>query len=118
PVGKGTNPGGAPWRLRHIPRSVVKEDGSVVSIADAAANQDIPDAEPPSIFGRAFDNAANFATSFFTRTPFSGEVSLRTTSRQAAAGPLLFTDFAPRGVAYLSIGAPAAEGHWDVRASM
>jgi hypothetical protein len=89
-----------------------------VSIADAAAGAEIPDTDPPSMFGRAFDNAANVAASFFTGTPFSGEVNLLTTSSSQAAGPLLFTDFAPRGVAYMSIGAPAASGRWDVRASM
>jgi hypothetical protein len=114
----GDNHSDTAWRLRHIKRGVMKQDGSVVSIADAAAEQDIPDVDSPGIFGRAFDNAANLATSFFTGTPFSGEVNLLTTSSQAAASPLLFTAFAPRGVAYLSIGAPAAEGRWDVRASM
>jgi TonB dependent receptor-like, beta-barrel/Carboxypeptidase regulatory-like domain len=118
PAAVGDNHSETAWRLRHIKRGALKQDGSVVSIADAAAGQEIPDAEPPSIFGRAFDNAANVAASFFTGTPFSGEVNLLTTSSQAAAGPLFFADFAPRGVAYLSIGAPAAEGRWDVRASM
>ena len=113
---EGDNHSETAWRLRHIKRSILKDDGSVVSIADAAADQPIPD-EPPSIFGRAFDNAANVAANFFTATPFSGEVNLLTTSSQAA-GPVWITDFAPRGVAYVSIGAPAASGRWDVRASM
>ena len=112
----GDNHSETAWRLRHIKRSVLKQEGSV-SIADAAADQDMPP-EAPSIFGRALDNAASAATSFFTDTPFSGEVNLLTTSSSQAVGPLLFTDFAPRGVAYLSIGAPAASGRWDVRASM
>lgn len=113
---EGDNHSETAWRLRHIKRSILKDDGSVVSIADAAAEQPIPD-DPPSIFGRAFDNAANVAANFFTATPFSGEVNLLTTSSQAA-GPVWITDFAPRGVAYVSIGAPAASGRWDVRASM
>jgi hypothetical protein len=114
----GDNHSDTAWRLRHIKRSVLKDDGSVVSIADAAAEQPIPAGDaPPSIFGRAFDSAASVAANFFTATPFSGEVNLLTTSSQAA-GPLLFTDFAPRGVAYVSIGAPVASGRWDVRASM
>jgi hypothetical protein len=70
------------------------------------------------MIGRAFDSAASVATNFFTGTGFSGEVNLLTTSSSQAPGPLLFTDFAPRGVAYLSIGAPAASGRWDVHASM
>jgi hypothetical protein len=104
------------WRLRHIKRSVLKEDGAVVSIADAAADQPVP---PPgsSIFGRAFDSAANVASSFFTATPFSGEINFLTTSA-LGAGSIFAADLVPRGVAYISIGAPAASGRWDVRASM
>lgn len=112
----GDNHSDTAWRLRHLKRSVLKDEGSA-SIADAAADQPIPE-EPSSIFGRAFDNAASVAANFFTATPFSGEVNLLTTSSQASASPLFFSDLAPRGVAYLSIGAPAASGRWDVRASM
>ena len=111
-VDNGDNHTETAWRLRHIKRSVLKQDGDVVSIADAAADQPVPDG-PSSLFDRAFDNAA----SFFTATPFSGEVNFLTTSA-LGAGPLGFSDFVPRGVAYMSIGAPAASGRWDVRASM
>ncbi len=116
PGADGDNHTETAWRLRHIKRGVLKQDGDVVSIADAASGQALPPVTP-SIFGRAFDNAANMAASFFTATPFSGEVNFLTTSA-LGAGPLLFSDFAPRGVAYMSIGAPAASGRWDVRASM
>ena len=117
PTADGDNHTEIAWRLRHLVRSVLKDSGEVVSIADAAADQPIPDDTTPSIFGRAFSDAATIAASFFTDTPFSGEVNLLTTSAHSA-GPLVFSDFAPRGVAYLSIGAPAAAGRWDVRASM
>jgi hypothetical protein len=116
PTADGDNHSETAWRLRHIKRSVLKQDGGVVSIADAASEQPVPPGNP-SIFGRAFDNAASMAASFFTATPFSGEVNFLTTSA-LGAGPLLFSDFVPRGVAYMSIGAPAASGRWDVRASM
>ena len=112
------------WWLRHLKRSVLKQDGSVVSIADAASDGGL---EPPgdeplsgggsSRVGRAFDSAANMAASFFTATPFSGEVNFLTTSA-FGPGQFAFSDFVPRGVAYMSIGAPAASGRWDVRASM
>jgi len=85
----------------------------VVSIADAASEQPIPPGASGSIFGRAFDSAATF----FTATPFSGEVNFLTTSALGDGAPL-FNDFMPRGVAYMSIGAPVASGRWDVRASM
>jgi hypothetical protein len=106
------------WRLRHIKRSVLKQENGVVSIADAARTSDLDgDAASGSILGRALDSAANMAATFFTATPFSGEVNFLTTSA-FGPGPLLFSDFVPRGVAYMSIGAPAAAGRWDVRASM
>ena len=109
----GDDHGETAWRLRHIKRSVLKQDGDVVSIADAAAEQPVPPGGAGSIFGRAFDSAATF----FTATPFSGEVNFLTTSA-LGDGALLFDDFMPRGVAYMSIGAPIASGRWDVRASM
>jgi TonB dependent receptor/Carboxypeptidase regulatory-like domain len=116
---EGDNHTETAWRLRHIKRSVLKQDGGVVSIAEAAreAGEAAPALSGSSIFGRAFDSAANMAASFFTATPFSGEVNFLTTSA-LGAGPILVSDFAPRGVAYMSIGAPAASGRWDVRASM
>ena len=123
PTAEGDNHTETAWRLRHIKRGVLKQDGDVVSIADAVREageaQPVP-AGTPSIFGRAIDNAAgiaNMAASFFTATPFTGEVNFLTTSA-LGAGPLLFSDLVPRGVAYMSIGAPAASGRWDVRASM
>src|SRR6185503_848625 len=91
----------------------------VVAVPETATDDSPADGESAggSIFGRTFNNAANMAASFFTATPFSGEVNFLTTSA-LGPGPLLFSDFVPRGVAYMSIGAPAASGRWDVRASM
>jgi TonB dependent receptor-like, beta-barrel/Carboxypeptidase regulatory-like domain len=116
PTAEADNHSETAWRLRHIKRGVLKQDGDVVSIADAASELPLPPGNP-SIFGRAFDNAATMAASFFTATPFSGEVNFLTTSA-FGPGPFLVSDFVPRGVAYMSIGAPAASGRWDVRASM
>jgi hypothetical protein len=103
------------WRMRHLKRSVLKDSGEVVSIAEAAADQDLPE-EPSSIFGRAFDGAANVA-SIFTDLPFSGEVNLLTTSA-FMPGQLFSGDALPRGVAYVSLGAPVAGGEWTARASL
>jgi len=106
------------WRLRHVKRSVLKDSGEVVSILDAAAaDEAIPEA-PGSIFGSAFASAASLAASFFTNPPFSGEVNLLTTSAFAPGADVAATSFLPRGVAYVSIGAPVAGGEWAVRGSM
>src|SRR5260221_9079820 len=57
------------------------------------------------------------AASFCRATPSWGEVTCLPTS-VLGNGRLFFGDFVPRGVAYLSIGAPAASGRWDVKAAM
>jgi hypothetical protein len=98
------------WRLRHIKRSILKDSARDVVVAD----NDLPNG---SMFGRAFGSATNLASSLFTDFPFSGEVNLLTTS---AFGPGDFVTgrALPRGVAYLSIGAPTPAGDWSVRTAM
>ena len=101
------------WRLRHIKRSVLKDSGSIVAFAD---NPD-PDFRSGSVLWRAVDSAATLASSFFGDLPFSGEVNLLTTGA-FAPGTFFSGNVLPRGVAYLSIGAPTSAGDWSVRAAM
>ncbi len=98
------------WRLRHLTRSVLKDSANSVVFADDEVE---PDARAASSLGRT----ASFASGLFADLPFSGEVNLLTSS---AFGPgELFSDSAlPRGIAYLSIGAPTGAGEWAVRAGM
>lgn len=100
------------WRLRHIKRSILKDASPVITLVERDA-----EIEPGSIFGRAVDSAAGFATSLFTELPFSGEVNLLTTGVYGP-GELFSGDGLPRGVAYLAIGAPTALGDWSVQAAM
>lgn len=103
----------AAWRIRHLPRSILKDSSNAVAVADD------DEAEPPSgsLFGRAMDSAASVAASLFSDIPFTGEVNLLTTSA-FAPGDLFAGNVVPRGVAYLSIGAPTPAGDWQVRAAM
>ena len=59
----------------------------------------------------------SFGSALFADLPFSGEVNRLTSSafgpRDIFAGPGL-----PRGIAYLSIGAPIPAGSWTARAAM
>jgi hypothetical protein len=104
------------WRLRHLKRSVLKDSGEVVAVDDTTDDEELP--EPTSsLFGRAFDGAASIASSLFSDLPFSGEVNLLTTSA-FMPGQLFSGDSLPRGVAYVSLGAPLAGGEWTARASM
>lgn len=98
------------WRLRHIKRSILKDSAREVVIAE----NETP--EGPR-FGRAAGSASNFAASLLTDLPFSGEVNVLTTSA-FAPGDFISGGALPRGVAYLSLGAPTPAGDWLVRAAM
>ena len=105
------------WRLRHIQRSVLKDASPIVSIVESET--EIPEGiDSGSLIGRAMVSAANFASTFFTDLPFSGEVNLLTTSAVGSEGRLFSGDLLPRGVAYVAIGAPTRSGEWSVRAAM
>jgi hypothetical protein len=100
------------WRIRHLPRSILKDAASSVPVeADPA------EPENASMFSRAMDSAVSVASAIFNDIPFTGEVNLLTTSA-FAPGTLFGGDVVPRGVAYLSIGSPTPAGDWQVRAAM
>ena len=100
------------WRLRHIKRSILKDSGPIVALHESDAP--LSDA---SAMTRTHDSAASFATALFGDLPFSGEVNLLTSSA-FAPGQLFAGDMRPRGVAYLSIGAPTPAGDWSMRTAM
>lgn len=99
------------WRLRHLTRSILKDSSNAVVFADNETPQD------GSLFGRAMGSAASVAASLFEDLPFSGEVNLLTTGA-FGPGELFGGRALPRGVAYLSIGAPTSAGDWSLRAAM
>jgi hypothetical protein len=100
------------FRLRHIKRSILKDSAPIVTVVESDG-----DMTPPSLFERAVDSAASLATTLFTDLPFTGEVNLLTTGA-FGPGELFSGDVLPRGVAYMSIGAPTPAGDWSVRAAM
>ena len=103
----------AAWRLRHLPRSILKDSATTVVLTEDEDEA----VEAESMFGRSTLPSASMATSLFTDLPFSGEVNLLTTGVFAPGG--LFDGAGrPRGVAYLAIGAPTHAGDWSVRAAM
>lgn len=99
------------WRLRHIPRSILKDRAQGPVIADADA-----DAPPAgSTFGRAVP-ANSVASALFLDLPLTGEVNLVTTGSYGS--DLWSGEQFPRGVAYFSLGAPTPAGDWLVRGAM
>ncbi len=103
------------WRLRHIKRSILKDQSNAVVLAG-----NDPDISDESIFGRAIGGAANFAgyaSSLVADLPLNGEVNLLTTNA-FGPGEMFSGEGRPRGVAYFSLGAPTPAGEWTARAAM
>lgn len=98
------------WRLRHIKRSILKNDSGSSIFTDA----EVPSG---SMFGRAMDGAAGLATALFADLPLKGEVNLLTSSAYSP-GTLFRTNELPRGIAYVSLVAPTFAGDWTVRGAM
>ena len=99
------------WRLRHLPRSILKDSANAVIEDDSFSPVD-------PLFGAGAPGAASVAGSFLADLPFTGEVNLLTTGAFAPGGGLFSGDMLPRGVAYLAIGAPTPAGDWALRAAM
>ncbi len=107
------------WRLKHIPRSVLKDTDAPGGISDPD-DLDVggPSGEP-SLIGRAMDSSIRLASNLFNDLPFSGQVNLLTTGAFDSPLQLMNADGMSHNVAYLSIGAPAGtDAEWTVRAAM
>ncbi len=99
------------WYLRHLPRTVLR-DGVDPRVTRTDANF----SARPSFLDRAVTESARAAASFFVDTDFSGQVNMLTTSAFNATG---WDAQLPRGVAYLSVGAPVGtHGDWRLRGAL
>lgn len=94
------------WRIRHLPRSILK----TVTAQDGWDNE--------------FDAARWLArqstvvpVAFFAELPLSGQVNLMTSDSFDHAGDL-FQANAPRSVAYVSVNTRAAGGAWAMQGAM
>lgn len=93
-----TMPSEVAWRLRHLPRTALRDVGATW------------DREPSLTRGDARES--------LTLADFNAQVDFLTTSALAASGELPTRDW-PRGVAYVVVGAPVGpHGDWTVRASV
>jgi Carboxypeptidase regulatory-like domain/TonB dependent receptor-like, beta-barrel len=102
------------WRLRHLPRSVLR-DGEGSAGTFTATKEFKPST---TIVESALQESARAAASYFTETDFSGQLNLVTTSA-ASAGSRSLPIAAPRGIAYVSVGAPLGSGgDWRIRGTM
>lgn len=104
------------WRLRHLPRTVLRDVHTVAFAGDG-------DRPPRSTVASAsMFVAARAATAFFANTDFTGQVNLLATSalsRGVDTATIAMPDGWSPGVATLIIGAPVGDaGDWSVRGAV
>jgi hypothetical protein len=104
------------WRVRHVNRSVLRDASAAAPEKDETPEASSPWA-PGSWLG-AVASSARLASALFTDPSVSGEVNLLTTGAFDSPQDLFSMARVPRGVAYLSIGAPVGFGAWSVRAAV
>jgi hypothetical protein len=108
----------ADWRLRHLPRSVLKnvDDAAGAAEGDAGAAAEAG----RSFLGRAFDSSARFASGLFDSMPLTGQVNLVSIGSFSGSSDVWSANaLASAGVAYISVGAPAGGlGDWAVRGAL
>jgi len=104
--------GEAAWRLRHLPRSVLK---------DAAAGVLVEDDEEGAVafVERAVSAPARAAVALFADAPLTGQFNLLTTSTFDSPDQFLSDATLARGVAYVSVGSQAGpHGDWAVQGAL
>jgi hypothetical protein len=106
---EATEQGETAWRLRHLPRSILKD---VATDAVWARGSD-PDAR---WFSR-HSAAALMPIAFFSDLPLSGQFNLMTIESFDHPGEI-FAEHAPRGVAFVSVNTQAAGGAWSMQGAM
>ena len=103
----------AAWRLRHLPRSILRDGMSPID--PAPGGQFVPGR---SATDQSSGRPARAATSLFADTDFSGQVNFLTTSAVDGSRGWLPAQW-PRGIASMAIGAPVGtHGDWSVHGAL
>ncbi|RPI56662.1 MAG: hypothetical protein EHM55_04585 [Acidobacteria bacterium] len=98
------------WRLRHLPRSILKDSAGAVW-----TEEDEEDVSPRWLARHS--GAAMVPIAFFSDLPLSGQVNLMTIDSFDSPGEI-FAENGPRSVAYVSVNTQAAGGAWSMQGAM
>jgi hypothetical protein len=104
------------WRMRHSRRSVLKEAEAQIAALDDSDNSR---RETRAGVTHAIGAPARLATALFAGIPLTGQINLLTTTSFDTPQDLFSMNAAlPRGVAYVALAAPGADGDWTVRGTI
>ena len=101
------------WRLRHLPRSVLKDvDGSILPAGNNGSFME----DSLSAFAKAVGSPVRFASDFIADLPLNGQINLLTSASFDRPQNLFSMENGlPNSVAFVSLTAPTTTGKWDVR---
>jgi hypothetical protein len=103
------------WRLRHLKRSVLKNQGERVPGLDTS----LPADNPLFGLGRAVGESARLASSVLADLPLDGQFNLITSTSFDRPQDLFSPDMAlPRSVAFVSLSSPMSNGEWRMRGAL
>jgi hypothetical protein len=108
------------WRLRHLKRTVLRDESTIAAIETIEAEQTPFDQQATLTrwVDRALGQTARGAGSFFTDTEFTGHVNLLTTSALPGMSNNVPADWS-RGVANVFLAAPVGQaGDWAIRGAV
>jgi hypothetical protein len=107
----GDDHGEVAWRLRHAPRSVLKDAQDAV-----AGPPDSPGPDSWAGITRAVGKPARLASAFFADVPLNGQINLLTaTSLDRPQDLFSPTAAGASPVAFVTLSAPGAHGEWTFR---
>lgn len=105
------------WRLRHLPRSPLKDQTASAGLPDSLGSQGfVPD--PMAMLERAVGTSVRMASALLDLS-LSGQVNLLTSGAFDRPEQLFSANQFARNVAYVSLGSNAGDlGNWTVRGAM
>ena len=103
------------WRLRHLKRGVLKDVAARI-IGDFDEEGALGGSL--SAFGWAMGAPARVASSWFADVPWNGHIDLLTSTSFDRPQDLWSMPVWPRGVAFVSLEAPASGGRWAMRGAL
>jgi len=103
------------WRLRHLKRSVLKDEGEAVPGLDTS----LPADSRMAALSRTVGESARLASSLLSDLSLDGQFNLLTTTSFERPQDLFSTDASlPRSVAFVSLSSPMANGEWRARGAI
>jgi len=102
------------WRLRHLKRSVLKDQGQSLPGLEG-----FDDESPWTGLSRHVGESARLASSMLTDWPLAGQFNLLTTTSFDRPQDVFSPDAVlPRSIAFLSLAAPRPTGEWRMRGAI